>query len=252
VSRRSWIAAALACRTRRQELFPQAVDSERNLELAEGLAEYTGIRVTGARRLIINKLQTAEGPYTRSFAYISGPAYGLLLDDRSPGWSRRVRRATDLSIDLQEAYRLPAATRAEAEAAAQKLGGPELRLREEASAKATQERRALATDPLTKGSTLRFPGPFRVQFNPNNTESLDDGAAYHPTATYLGDWGRLEVTGGSLRSADWSEVRVAAPGDLNARPLSGPGWRLDMTPGWTILAIEKTKSFRMSPQVAPQ
>lgn len=244
-ARRPWVAAALACRTQRQNLFPNAAETERSLELAEGLAEYTGIRAAGARNLALGKLQQTTGPFARSFAYASGPAYGLLLDDAAPGWTRRVRRATDLSVLLQEAYHLGTATSVDAEGAADKLGGRELRAREEMEDKARRQRLAFATEPLTKGPTLRVPGPFRVQFNPSNTEALEGGAAYHPTATYLGDWGRLEVTGGSLRSGDWSEARVAAPTDQKARPLSGPGWTLELAPGWTLVAVEPAGSFKL-------
>lgn len=247
-SRRRWVAAALACRTRRQSLFPKAVDAERSLELAEGLAEYTGIHAARARGMLLAKLRNATGPFARSFAYVSGPAYGLLLDDAVPAWTKRVRRATDLSVLLQEAHHLPAATLTDAETAAAGLGGTELRLREEAEEQARQHRLALATDPLLKGPTLRVPGPLRIQFNPSNTESLESGAAFHPTATYLGAWGRLEVTGGSLRAADWSEARVMAPADPKANPLTGPGWTLELTPGWTLVAIEPAGSFRLAPE----
>lgn len=247
-SRRHWIAAALACRTRRQLLFPMAVEAERCLELAEGLAEYTGVHAAKAKHQVLTKLRTAKGPFARSFAYISGPAYGLLLDDTAPGWTRRVRRATDLSVILQEAYRLPASTLTDAQAVADKLGGPALHLREVTEEKARQQRLALAIDPLTKGPTLKVPGPFRVQFNPSNTESLEGGAAFHPTATYIGAWGRLVVTGGSLRSADWSEARVSAPADPKAKPLAGPGWALELNPGWTLSTIEPAGSFQLVPE----
>ncbi len=247
-ARRPWVAAALACRTRRQALFGDAVEAERCLELTEGLPEYTGIRAAGARNLVLEKLRKAAGPFARSFAYTSGPAYGLLLDDRVPGWTRRVRRAADLSVLLQEAYLLPAATRADAEAAAGKLGGKELRVREEAEEVIRQQRLAAALDPLTKGPTLRLPGPFRTQFNPSNTEAIDGGGSYHPTATYIGDWGRLEVTGGSLRLRSPLEARVVAPADPKARPLSGPGWTLELAPGWTLSAIEPAGSFRLIPE----
>ncbi len=244
-TRQSWVAAALACRTQRQSLFPNAVEAERSLELKEGLAEYTGIRAAGARNLAMEKLQKTEGPFARSFAYASGPAYGLLLDAAAPGWTRRVRRATDLSVLLQEAYHLRAATSADAEVAAAKLGGHDLRAQEEIKDKARQQRLATITEPLITGPTLRVPGPFHVQFNPSNTEALEGGAAYHPTATYRGDWGRLEVTGGSLRSGDWSEARVIAPTDQKARPLTGPGWTLELAPGWILLAVEPVGSFKL-------
>lgn len=244
-ARRSWVAAALACRTQRQNLFPNAAETERSLELAEGLAEYTGVRAAGARSLALEKLQETRGPFARSFAYASGPAYGLLLDEAAPGWTRRVRRATDLSVLLQEADHLRTATPADAEDAAAKLGGRELRAQEEIEDKARQQRLAAAIEPLTKGPTLHVPGPFHVQFNPSNTEALDQGMVYHPTATYLGDWGRLEVTGGSLRTGNMSEARVTAPTDPKARPLSGPGWTLELAPGWALVAIEPAGSFKL-------
>lgn len=244
-SRRHWVAAALACRTHRQSLFRDATKTERSLELAEGLAEYTGIHAAGAKSMVLTKLRNATGPFARSFAYVSGPAYGLLLDGVAPGWVRRLRRTTDLSALLQEAYRLPAAGFGDAETAAAGLGGAELRHREVAEEKVRQQRLALVTDPLLKGPILRVPGPFRVQFNPSNTENLDGGSVFHPTATYLGAWGRLEVTGGSLRAADWSETRVSAPADPKANPLTGPGWILELAPGWTLLPIEPAGSFRL-------
>ena len=245
-NRRTWVAAALACRTRRQNLFSQAAEAERSLELAEGLPEYTGIRAAGTRDLALEKLRKTAGPHARSFAYTSGPAYGLLLDDRAPGWTRRVRLATDLSVLLQEAYLLPTATLGDAEAAAAKLGGAELRVREESKEQTRKRHLAAVLDPLTKGPTLRLPGKFKVQFNPSNTEAIDGFGAYHPTATYLGDWGKLVVTGGSLRSEDWSEVRVIAPSDPKNRPLSGRGWTLELSPGWTLVAIEPSGSFMLA------
>jgi hypothetical protein len=247
-SRRYWVAAALACRTRRQSLFPIATEAERSLELAEGLAEYTGVHVAGAKTLVLTKLRSAKGPFARSFAYISGPAYGLLLDDALPRWTRRVRRATDLSVILQEAYRLPTSTLADAQAVADNLGGQELHLREENEDRTRQRKLVLATEPLIKGPILKVPGPFKVQFNPSNTESLDDGTAYHPTATYIGAWGRLVVTGGSLRSEDWSEARVSAPVNPKVNPLAGSGWTLELNPGWTLLTIEPAGSFKLVPE----
>jgi hypothetical protein len=244
-NRRKWVAAALACRTRRQNIYPQAAEAERSLELAEGLAEYTGIRAARARNLVLEGLRRTEGPFARSYAYTSGPAYGLLLDDVAPGWTRQARRATDLSVLLQQVYHLPAASKEDAEAAASQLGGTELRALEEAKDKVRQKRLKEATAPLLSGPVLRVPGPFNVDFNPSNTEGLDDGSAFHPTATYTGAWGKLEVTGGSLRSSDWGEARVVAPVDPKARPLSGPGWTLDLAPGWTIEATQPPGSWKL-------
>jgi hypothetical protein len=156
----------------------------------------------------------------------------------------QMRRATDLSVLLQEAYHLRAASKADAEAAAAKLGGAELLIQEEAKDQVRRKRLAEATATLINGPVLRLPGPFNVQFNPSNTEVLDDGSSFHPTATFSGAWGKLVVTGGSLRTADWSEARVAAPTGATEGPLSGLGWNLELVPGWVLAATEPAGSWK--------
>ena len=66
-------------------------EQERALELNEGLAEYTGVKLSGAvdpHRDVAATLRAAEqaDAFSRMFAYASGPAYGLLLEDAAPGW----------------------------------------------------------------------------------------------------------------------------------------------------------------------
>ena len=58
------------------------------MEMHEGLAEYTGVRLSrdsdaaAATRAIKNiELAKSWPTYTFSFAYVSGPLYGLLLDE---------------------------------------------------------------------------------------------------------------------------------------------------------------------------
>ena len=52
-----------------------------------------------------------ESPsFVRSFAYATGPAYGLLLDDSDPGWHRRLATGRRMDLMLATALRLPAPT----------------------------------------------------------------------------------------------------------------------------------------------
>jgi len=52
----------------------------------------------------------AEESFVRTFAYKSGPAYGLLLDAASPGWTRQVRNTDDPGALLMRAMAIqPAA-----------------------------------------------------------------------------------------------------------------------------------------------
>ena len=82
---------ALAFRAERHHQFPAAAQDEAALELNEGLAEYTGVvvgnpspatRVQAALHDL--RAHVADRSFVRSFAYATGPAYGLLLDQAAP------------------------------------------------------------------------------------------------------------------------------------------------------------------------
>jgi hypothetical protein len=104
------IRDALAFRQARRALYPAAVEDERAIEITEGLASYTGTVVAAlstndATTSALDRLAEVETgeSFVRSFAYASGPAYGVLLDAASPGWPRRVRSTDDLGALLIEA-----------------------------------------------------------------------------------------------------------------------------------------------------
>lgn len=108
------------------------------------------------------------------------------------------------------------------------------------------ERLTQAVAPMTKGPFLQTPRIGRWNFNPSNTETIDEVGVFHPTATYTGVWGRLTVTNGSLRAFDRSWVKVAAPSQPTSRPLSGPGWTLELEPGWVLCEREPSGSFAVA------
>ncbi len=98
------IRDALAFATHRHELFPGSAETERSLTLNEGLAEYTGVAASApdaasGRWRAITRLTSPEADtFVRSFAYASGPAYGLLLDERLPGWRSQIKSTSDLTV----------------------------------------------------------------------------------------------------------------------------------------------------------
>ncbi|WP_394836947.1 hypothetical protein LVJ94_08570 [Pendulispora rubella] len=114
--RQEAIEDALVFRARRREIFPLAAQEERALEMNEGLAEYTGNTLASdspaERRVVATQLLdngTAKPSFVRSFAYASGPAYGLLLDEAGARWRRSLAPGSDLGALLAQATgaRLP-------------------------------------------------------------------------------------------------------------------------------------------------
>src|SRR6185436_457719 len=110
-ARKAAIADALLFRAYRRSLFPDSNTNENALELNEGLAEYTGVRLSSAdlsetllRANLILRQARNNPTFARSFAYISGPAYGALLDLSSKPWRVDLTPSSDLGALLQQQY----------------------------------------------------------------------------------------------------------------------------------------------------
>lgn len=93
---------ALNFRKLRRELYPDFIGEENALEILEGLAEYTGRRLTSSSdKKFIANLSCYDNFYqsdnlTRTFAYLSGPLYGFLLDRSGADWQKSVTASSDL------------------------------------------------------------------------------------------------------------------------------------------------------------
>lgn len=235
---------ALAFRAERHRQFPVAAQEEAALELNEGLAEYTGVVVgnpspaTRVRAALHDlRAHVADRSFVRSFAYATGPAYGLLLDQAAPGWrSDLAHHAQDLGTRLAEATGVPPQTDVTAlQAAAARYDGPVLReaetLREQQRLAQLEHNRArFVTGPVVR-LDLRS---MRIQFNPNTMQPLPGRGTVYPTMRLTDVWGSLDVTDGALMQSDWKAVFVQAPASTEP-PLQGPGWSLNLKPEWSLV-----------------
>lgn len=235
-ARRRAVEDALAFRTRRRALYPAAEAEERALELNEGLAEYTGCAAGAAdpRARAVELLAAAEAKptYTRSFAYGSGPAYGVLLDAYGGAWRRGLDADSDLGELLAKAAHVRESTDS-IETRAARYGGAELHATEVARDRARRERADAYRKRFVDGPVLRIPlAHVQVSFDPNTLEAFGDLGTVYPTLEASDTWGTLHVTGGAMLAPDWSAITVAAPSGSDSQRLSGDGWTLDLAPGW--------------------
>jgi len=213
---------------------------ERALELNEGLAEYTGVRLSGAldpHRDVAATLRAAEqaDAYSRMFAYASGPAYGLLLDDAAPGWREGLTAESDLGALLGAAvgFTAPADPVAVFARTAAAYDGRAVAEEELAAHEARASLISRWSDRLVAGPVLRLPlENIRVSFDPNTLQPLPPHGVVYPTATLSDVWGVLTVTDGALIDGDWSAATVTAPADADS--LTGDGWSLDLAEGWRV------------------
>jgi hypothetical protein len=234
---------ALAFRQARRMLYPASVEDERGQEITEGLAAYTGTvlaaesaadAIAGAIDLLANAEKAAlEASLVRTFAYMSGPAYGLLLDASSPGWTRRVRGNDDLATLVMRALAVQPAT--DATAPATRYGGAEIRASEEKREQERQERLAELRRRFVDGPVLLTPGGGGGMSDSRGAVVIPGvGTVYFGPFRASGVWGTLEAEKGVLVASDGRSRRLAAPARPDGAAIAGDGWTFKAAPGWVV------------------
>jgi len=245
LERRQAVADALTFRAYRRSVFPEAAREERAMETLEGLAEYTGVRLSadsgkGAVKRALKNFELAKSwpTYTGSFAYVSGAAYGLLLDDANPDWRKGLAGEVAFGDLLADALSIvvPSDLKAAAGKRSARYDAEQLIAAETEREAASRGRLAQYRKRLVTGPILIVPiHSMHFQFDPRDIQPLDDLGRVYPKMRMSDAWGILKVdSGGALIAADWSKVSVPAPSDTSARPLTGDGWTLELKPGWRL------------------
>jgi hypothetical protein len=241
--RRRAVADALLFRQVRRRLYSRSSTEERMIEMHEGLAEYTGVKLAGIAESDVAR-ETDDGPerfpsFVQSFAYVSGPAYGLLLDAASERWRAGLAPSDDLGCLLRDALgmKIPEANRRTARFRARAYGGDALWKRESARQEEREARLSEYRARLVDGPVLVLPlaGGVRYSYDPSRTVPLGETGTVYPTICLIASWGTLEVTGGGLLvDSGWETACVPAPTAAGDGPIAGAGWKLHLAPGWVI------------------
>jgi hypothetical protein len=242
--------SGLFFRAQRRSLYPGSDTLEATLEIQEGLPEYTGQRL--AMQL------TGEGPvrvakyvrdyettptFVRAFAYGTGPAIGVLLDQFDPDWRDAVRTKRDIGALLAIAidFRRPRNLAAIARRRAQEYGWDEV--------DRTEAARDSARAPAMENYRSRFGvGPtislrqskdsLAWSYDPTELIGFDLQSTVYPSGNFSAPWGKLTVDhGGVLVQNDFSRIRIgasASPAPVGAKEIKGDGWTLVLNPGWSL------------------
>lgn len=256
-SARRFAKDALYFRATRRTGVPGADTLESQLELNEGLAEYTGVRVAlDAMKLPDSRaadgVRGGERPATlvRSFAYATGPALGLLLDRWARGWRKEARQGADPGLLLARALKFSDTTvvMAEAERRAVPYGFEEVRTAERARTEARERVLAGYRSRLVDGPVLLLKQQdLNAAFDPYTVVLLGPAGTVYPTGTFSASWGKLTVReGGGLVGPDWSTLRVAAPLTTDSNVVEGPGWTLQLAPGWMVKPGARTGDLEVA------
>ena len=253
-ARKAAIADALLFRAYRRSLFPDSANNENALEVNEGLSEYTGVKLSSAdlaemvvRADLILRQARNNPTFARSFAYVSGPAYGALLDLSGRPWRVGLNPSADLGVLLQQRYGIIVrASEAAARAALSRYEGEEIVTIE---TQQDQRRRQQIADARKKFLDapvliLSLGADVNYSYDPNNVFGIDASNTVYPTMRLVDAWGVLTVSNGAWLERDATghmvRARVPAPSDLSARPLTGEGWTLELANGWEVVPSDRT------------
>lgn len=243
--RREAMADALRFRAARHARFEGSATAERQLERHEGMAGYTGLRLSGRDRAGTAKraqellMALDSAPHlARSFAYGTGPAYGILLDDAMPGWRPRVVAGAG-PAELLGASLGTSSGRVDTAGRAARYGYAEVASAELERERERDARRAELTARLIKGKVVRLPfEQMQMQLDPQNVEPLGSAGTVYRAIRLSDKWGVLEAKEGAvLLASDFSHATIARPADAVAGAtgvIRGDGWTLTLAEGYRL------------------
>lgn len=243
--RKAAVSDALVFRAYRRSLFQNAAEEERAMEMHEGLAEYTGIALGGVPNVLRwvadhnLKEAVAKPTFMRSFAYASGPAYGVLLDRARKDWRKALKPTDELDalLRVSSRLRLPADLAETARSRARNYGGPELFIAEMKREEERQKLLAASRQKFIDGPVLVIPlQQMKMEFDPGELIALEPRGTVYPKIKIVDLWGTLTVSGGALLESDFSKVTVSAPVNPRAKPIAGDGWMLELSGDWELKA----------------
>lgn len=230
---------ALAFRSSRHTAFPGSGENERRDEVREGLAQYTGtVTATSSHEEAVantvKQLTDAETQptFVRTFAYPSGAAYGVLLDELSPGWTRAVDGETDLGRLLMAAAGIEATV--DATAAAERYQGSTLRAAEEERDTQQQARVEELRQRFVDGPVLKFRRGRQAAFVTTGATPIPGQGTVFFTYRTTSEWGSFETETGVLIHDDGESLSAPGPITVDGANVTGDGWTIVLAPGWVV------------------
>ncbi|MFC5372826.1 hypothetical protein ACFPIF_09700 [Brevundimonas faecalis] len=241
--RRRAVEDALTFRAWRRARFPEAQAAEDAMERHEGLAEYAGRRLSRDEAMIPHLAEHLRKgdrvrEYARSFAYYTGPAYGVLLDEASPDWRKTWDRREGLAGMLARAVGVaPSSDDAAFAESGRRHQAETVRAEEAARAREQATRTAALRTGLIDGPVLVAPvSGANFSFDPNRVTPLPPEGSVYGLIRAAAAWGVLEVEKDGLLSTDWSRLSVAYAGTTPTDDgLKGDGWTLTLKPEWRLV-----------------
>lgn len=243
---------ALTFRKYRYTLYDGANTTENQLELNEGIAEFTGVIISDRNKKQattffvdgINSFLT-NPTFVRSFAYYTTPVYGYILYNKDKDWNKKISIETDLTNYFINAFNIniPTDLRKTAESISDDYSGQiiiqEETKREEKTKKLIAEYKLKFIE--QPHFEIRFE-KMNVSFDPRNIIPIEDKGTVYPNIRVTDLWGILTVENGALMSPNWDKISLTSPTKADEKKIIGDGWTLELTDGYMVKKDETGNS----------
>ncbi|HWK04789.1 MAG TPA: hypothetical protein VNS58_14210 [Puia sp.] len=241
---------ALVFREKRHELFPNTFKNERILEMSEGLAEYTGVILgrqrDSIRQHLYQQIDSAEERKSliRSCAYFTGPVYGYLLYEKSPGWTLKTDSNSDFPVLISKVYHIDLPKHPVSNSVAvleKRYNGNAIFKSEKLKEQKRRQTVNQYTDLFTRKPVLTIALiKMGISFNPNTLFDLGEYGTVYPTAEIKDTWGQLTVSSTGVLMKDWKVITLPASEgiSINGRGIEGKGWKLLLNEHWEMVKAD--------------
>ena len=230
---------ALYVRAYRQSLYPR--NNEEMYELNEGLAEYTGAKLTKAnmQQYVRSRLNyDINAGYSNSFGYATGAAYAVILDGLYPKWRYDKDLGKGMTFLLKKSNPQYAVT-------VENTYLNRLLSKYQHDKILTDEKEALKSfcdiaafekllDPKTPKLRLMNNG-VNFSYNPNDRVIALNNAVLLRNITLMGEWGQISVKSGIVRLNDWSAFYLLPPKEITANVIQGSDYEIRLNKGWKVV-----------------
>ncbi|MFV0398137.1 MAG: hypothetical protein ACK5JU_09005, partial [Bacteroidales bacterium] len=229
---------ALLARAYRQSLYPN--NNEDLYELNEGLAEYTGVKLSieNTREYIKSRLNyDIRRGYTNAFGYFTGSAYATILDDIYPQW----RYDRDLSkglIYLIKKVRPQYATeidKSELDNLLIKFAYTQILANEKKELNGFGDIDKFKDLLKPESSKLRISNQkINFTYNPHDRVISLGDAVLLRNMTITGEWGQINSKNGIVRLNNWSALYLLPPSTITPNIIQGDHYEIRLNRGWVV------------------
>lgn len=229
---------ALYIRAYRQSLYPN--NNEDLYELNEGLAEYTGMKlsVNDVISYLKNKLNYYSNiGYTNAFGYATGAAYALLLDTLYPQWKQDKDLSSKGMIFLLK-KKIPQLNiileGASLKALLNKYEYDKILSAEKEALKSFGN--IAAFEALLKPETSKLiikNDEIYFTFNPNDRVITLNNAVLLRNFTIKGEWGEIKAQN-IVRLNNWLAFYLLPPKEITDSLVKGDSYEIQLNKGWKV------------------